>query len=363
MKKNIPFLDFSAMHEPIKTDLNDSLKNIIETNSYIAGNNLEKFEKEFADYCNSKFCAGVGNGLDAIHLLLKAYGIKSGDEVLVPSHTFIATWLAVSHCGAKPVSVDININDYNIDEQKIESKITKNTKAIIVVHLYGRPAAMDEINELANKYNLIIIEDAAQAHGAIYKKKITGSLGNAAAFSFYPGKNLGALGDGGAIVTNDEKIYNYVKEFRNYGSKVKYIHDKIGFNSRLDEIQAAFLSIKLKNIDSWNKQRSEIASSYIEKLSNVSFLKLPIITEDRSSSWHLFVIRLKKRDQLQKYLKERGVQTLIHYPVPPEKQKCYYKKNKDIADLISKEILSLPIYPGLSESNINYISNCIREFE
>ncbi len=363
MKKNIPFLDFSHMHDLIRTDLNKSLDNILDTNSYITGKNLEKFESEFANYCGVKYCAGVGNGLDGLHLLLRAYNIKLGDEVLVPSHTFIATWLAVSHCGATPISIDINVNDYNIDEKKIEEKISKKTKAIIPVHLYGRPASMFEINKLAKKHNLIVIEDAAQAHGATYKKKKAGSLGDAAAFSFYPGKNLGALGDGGAIVTNSKKIYSRVKELRNYGSKVKYTHNEIGFNSRLDEIQAAFLSIKLKHIDSWNKQRSEIAARYIENLSNITFIKLPIFSNDRTSAWHLFVIRLKERNRLQVFLKNKGIQTLIHYPIPPEKQKCYYKKTKDIANLVSKQVLSLPMYPGLSKNNVDYISNCIKEFK
>ena len=363
MKNTIPFLDFSDMHNLIKKDLNLAFNNIIELNSYITGENLEKFENEFSDFCNVKYCAGVGNGLDALHLLLRAYDIKPGDEVLVPSHTFIATWLAVSHCGATPVSVDINIEDYNINEKIIEEKITKKTKAIIPVHLYGRPASMEEINKLAKKYNLVVIEDAAQAHGASYKNKITGSLGNAAAFSFYPGKNLGALGDGGAIVTNDEEIYKRVKELRNYGSQIKYTHDKIGFNSRLDEMQASFLSIKLKHINAWNQQRSDIASRYLDNLSGIPSINIPKVSADRNSAWHLFVIRHDKRDQLQKFLRDKGIQTLIHYPIPPEKQKCYYNNTNNIASIVSKQVLSLPIYPGLTGDNVDYISNCIKDFK
>jgi dTDP-4-amino-4,6-dideoxygalactose transaminase len=307
----------------------------------------------------------VANGLEALHLLFRAYGIGEGDEVIVPSNTFIATWLAVSQAGAKPVPVEPDIQTHNIDPSKIESAITKRTKTIIPVHLYGQPADMDQINEIASRYGLIVIEDAAQAQGARYNGRRAGSLGHAAATSFYPGKNLGALGDGGAVLTNDDEVADKVKQLRNYGSKLKYQHDLAGYNSRLDEMQAAFLRVKLSVLDEWNESRRTVANQYSTLLAEAK-IGLPFVPNYANPVWHLYVIRTKQRDALKAYLEEHGVTTVIHYPTPPHKQICY----KDlegcklpIAELLANEVLSLPMYPFLNNDEIEFISDTIHEFK
>jgi dTDP-4-amino-4,6-dideoxygalactose transaminase len=328
------------------------------------GPELEAFETEFAQYSNVKHCIGVGNGLEALHLLLRAYGIGPGDEVIVPSNTFIATWLAVTECGAKPVPVEPNTDTYNIDPELIDNAITIRTRAIIPVHLYGQAADMSSINILAAERGLIVIEDNAQAQGARYQGRRTGSLGHAAATSFYPGKNLGALGDGGAILTNDDVLAEKVKRLRNYGSKLKYQHDIIGYNSRLDEIQAAFLRVKLSMLDSWNAKRREIANQYTALLATADIV-LPQVPEYAEPVWHHYVIRSKHRDDLKVSLDKAGISTAIHYPIPPHRQMCYSSYgnlNLPIAELLAKETLSLPIFSALDASEIDRVVTGVLAF-
>ncbi len=362
---NIPFVSFEKMHEEIKDDLKEKFSDVLERNWFINGTEVNLFEKEFAEYCGAKECIGCGNGLDALMLILKAYDIGLGDEVILPANTFIATALAVSYVGAKPVLVDCN-NFYNIDINLIENKITKNTKAIIAVHLYGQPAEMDKINEIAKKYNLIVIEDAAQSHGATYKGKKVGTLGDAAAFSFYPGKNLGALGDGGAIITNNKKIANKVRAIGNYGSEKKYFHKIKGVNSRLDEIQAAFLRVKIKNLDKWNKSRNYIANKYLTKIKN-PLIELPEINNDLKSVWHLFVIRTNNREELQKYLSCNNIESAIHYPIPIHLQEAYSelevkRDSFKLAEEYADKILSLPLWYGMKDEEIDFICEKLNEF-
>lgn len=349
----VPFLDLKAPYLELKTELDAAYQRVMESGCYILGEEVEAFENEFADYCNVKHCVGVGNGLDALHLILRAYGIGKGDEVIVPANTYIATWLAVSHTGAIPVPVEPDPHTYNIDPQRIEASVTSMTHAIIPVHLYGQSADMDTITKIAQKHGLKVIEDAAQAHGALYKGRRVGSLGNAAGFSFYPGKNLGALGDAGAVVTDDDELADRIRILRNYGSRVKY-HDEVkGFNSRLDPLQAAFLRVKLKHLDEWNKKRREIASSYLRGLADASDLILPEVPSWVESVWHLFVIRSNQRDKLQKHLEQCGIGTLIHYPVPPHLSEAYTDMGREkgdfpITEKLANTVLSLPmgIYSG-----------------
>lgn len=331
---------------------------------FILGPELEAFESEFAHYCNVKHCIGVGNGLEALHLLLNAYGIGPGDEVIVPSNTFIATWLAVSQCGATPVPVEPDINTHNLDPSAIEAAITPATRVIIPVHLYGQVADMDPIVSLARKYGLIVIEDAAQAQGGTYKGRLAGGLGDAAGTSFYPGKNLGALGDGGAVLTNDEEIAKKVKLLRNYGSSKKYQHDLAGRNSRMDELQAAFLRVKLRVLDRCNDERRHIASQYSHLLRDTS-VQIPCTHPDVMPVWHLYVIRSNERDALKAHLEDRGIATVIHYPIPPHRQRCYRESHQQIlpvAEQFAREVLSLPIYPGLTDEDVDRIANAIRSF-
>ncbi len=362
--KIVPFQDLRMLHEDINSEINLAFEKFLSSNHYILGPELEAFESEFADFCEAKYCVGVGNGLDALYLLLRAYEIGPGDEVIVPSNTFVATWLAVSQCGATPVAVEPDVNTWNIDPLLIEHSITSNTKAIIPVHLYGQPVDIDSINEIASRYGLIVIDDAAQAHGAKYKNKRIGSLCNATAFSFYPSKNLGALGDGGAIVTNDEIITKKVRLLRNYGSKEKYRHDVLGHNSRLDELQAAFLRIKLRHLDKLNSRRSEIAATYVNELNNLDFI-LPTVSNWAKSVWHLFVIRCEEREKLQLFLKNKGIETLVHYPIPPYKQLIYNQlkvKNMPITDMLSGQVLSLPMHPSLRNDQLDKVISSLKEF-
>jgi len=360
----IKFLDLKEINLQYKDELENAFKRVLNSGWYILGKEVEAFEEEFAFYCGTKHCIGVGNGLDALHLILKGYGIGEGDEVIVPSNTYIATWLAVSYSGSKTVPVEPDIKTYNIDPELIEEKITEKTKAIMVVHLYGQPADMDAINKIARKHDLKVIEDSAQAHGALYKGRKTGSLGDASGFSFYPGKNLGALGDGGAITTNDDELAKQIRILRNYGSEKKYYNERKGFNSRLDELQAAFLRVKLKHLDSDNKKRTEVAKYYLDNIKNDEIV-LPFVPAWADPAWHLFVVRHNMRDKLQKYLNEYEVQTMIHYPVPPHKQNAYAEFNElelPISEKIHKEILSLPISHILIRSKSEFIESLLNEF-
>ena len=366
----VPFLDLKRLHEEIREPLELAFKRVLDSGWFITGSEVEAFESEFASYSEVKHCVGLGNGLDAIHLLLRAYGIGPGDEVLVPSNTFIATWLAVSQCGATPVPVEPDINTHNINPDALAAAITPRTKAIIPVHLYGQPADMDAINAVAQQHGLVVIEDAAQAQGARYKGRRVGSLGHAAATSFYPGKNLGALGDAGAILTNDKAIADKVRILRNYGSQVKYKHEVAGYNTRLDEMQAAFLRVKLSVLDDWNERRRAVAGSYTSQLQSLasenSNLGLPWVPEWAEPVWHLYVIRSARRDALRDHLDKLGVATVIHYPIPPHQQACYteFSKHKlPIAEMLASEVLSLPMSSAITEEEITAVVDAVRSFE
>ena len=361
----IPFVDLSRLNASIRAQLDAAYDRVMLSGSFVLGSELEAFEAEFADYCQVKHCIGVGNGLEALQLLLQAYEIGPGDEVIVPSNTFIATWLAVSRCGAKPVPVEPDDYTYNINPAAIEAAITSKTRAIMPVHLYGQAADMRPIIELARKHKLVVIEDAAQAQGASYQGSRVGGIGDAAGMSFYPGKNLGAFGDGGAVLTNDREIALRVKFLRNYGSSKKYHHDLPGCNSRLDELQAAFLRVKLRVLDRCNEERRNIAGLYSELLSN-STVETPRGDSSGIPVWHLYVIRSKQRDALKMHLEERGIATVIHYPIPPHKQPCYREYqhlNLQIAVEHAETVLSLPIYPGLRDDEIQNVVNAIQEFK
>lgn len=346
------FLDLKAPYIEIKRELDDAISRVVGSGWFIGGEEIDRFEENYAQYCDAKYAVGVANGLDALHLALRAMEVGPGDEVIVPSNTYIATWLAVSQCGAIPVAVEPDPRTYNIDVSLIEDAITPNTKVILPVHLYGQPADMDPILSTARKHGLRVLEDGAQAHGARYKGRRIGAHGDAVAWSFYPGKNLGAMGDGGAITTNDEKIADRIRVLRNYGSRVKYVNEVQGYNSRLDPLQAAILGVKLKYLDDWNCRRGAIASLYQDKLAN-SQLTIPYVPEWAQPAWHLYVVQHPARNSLQKYLKDAGVETLIHYPIPPHRQAAYEKEGmKDrsfpLADRLADRVLSLPVGPHLS---------------
>ncbi len=364
---NIPYCSFETMHNELNAEMHDKFDQVYSNNYFIMGKELEAFEKEFADYCGVKYAVGCGNGLDALMLILRALEIGEGDEVIVPSNTYIATALAVSYVGATPVFVEPDDNTFTIDPLKIEEKITSKTKAIMAVHLYGRVCDMDTINTIADKYNLKVVEDSAQAHGAEYKGKRTGGLGIASGFSFYPGKNLGALGDGGAVTTNDEQLAERVRILRNYGSKVKYYNEYQGVNSRLDEMQAGFLRVKLPHLDKWNKERNRIADIFLQNINN-PLIKLPLSSdEEYYTVWHIFPVICKQRDKLAEYLKENGIGTLCHYPVPMHLQNAYKelgisKGELPIAEMISEQELSIPLYYGMTDHEINYIIEVINKF-
>lgn len=364
---SIPFLDLKTPYLELKDELDEAYHRVMNSGWYILGEETEAFEKEFATYCNTKYCIGLGNGLDALHLILKGYEIGAGHEVIVPSNTYIATWLAISYAGATPVCVEPDIHTYNIDPQKIESAITEHTRAIMPVHLYGQIANMPAIMQIAKKYNLKVIEDAAQAHGALLNGKHAGSFGDATAWSFYPGKNLGALGDAGAITTNDSDLNEKIKMLRNYGSRVKYQHEFKGYNSRLDPLQAAFLRVKLHHLDEWNLRRKIIVQKYISQLKGVRNIALPHVEERSEPAWHLFVIRNPQRNQLQNHLQQAGIGTLIHYPIPPHLSEAYKEFGKKVGDyLIAEElantVLSLPIGPHLSTQQVDFIIETIKKF-
>lgn len=364
----VPFASFEPMHNELKEGLENAFHNVMDKNYFIQGSECEAFEKEFAQYCGANYCIGVDNGLNALYLILKAYEIGEGDEVIVPSNTFIATALAVSFCGATPVFVEPELATYNIDPARIEAAITDKTKAIMPVHLQGRPADMDPIMEIAKKYNLKVVEDCAQAHGVMYKGQKIGTFGDGAGFSFYPGKNLGALGDGGAVVTNNKELADKVRALGNYGSDYKYHHIYKGTNSRLDEMQAAFLRVKLPELDKWNADRVRIAHKYFEGIEN-PLITLPLQPDaDFGHIYHVFAIRCDRRDELEQYLADKGIGTVKHYPYPMHLQECYKdlgiaKGELPIAEEISNTILSIPMYYGMTDEQIAYVIEAINEFK
>lgn len=368
MINSVNFLDLKVINACHRQALMDAFLRTLDSGWYILGQEVEAFESEFAEYSEVKHCIGVGNGLEALHLVLEAYGIGAGDEVIVPANTYIATWLAVSYVGAVPVPVEPDKATYNIDPAKIEAAITPRTKAIIAVHLYGQAADMDALATICSRHNLRLIEDAAQAHGARYKGKRTGGLGDAAGFSFYPGKNLGALGDGGAVTTNDDELADRLRVLRNYGSRVKYHNEVKGFNSRLDELQAALLRVKLAGLDVQNARRREIATRYISGLRGIETFTLPMVPEWTDPVWHLFVIRHPNRDLLQAWLHSQGVATMIHYPIPPHLQKAYVelgmtKGTLPISEEIHDTVLSLPMDPTMSDADVDYVIASCRQFD
>ena len=364
MSLKIPFLDLKNINLGSSNELTLAFNRVIQSGSYVLGSEVSAFEEEFADYCGVKHCVGVGNCLDALHLILRGYGIGEGDEVIVPSNTYIATWLAVSYAGATPVPVEPDVRTYNLDPARIEAKITKRTRAIMAVHLYGQTADMDGINDVAARHGLKVIEDAAQAHGALYKGGKAGNLGDAAGFSFYPGKNLGALGDGGAVTTNDARLAEQVRLLRNYGSKVKYHNEVKGFNSRLDELQAAFLREKLRVLDQQNDQRRTVAAQYLQALAGVNGIVLPVVPAWAEPVWHLFVIRHPQRDRLMELLADKGIGSLIHYPYPPHLQPAYAEMGLrqgalPISELIHREVVSLPMWPGMSRAQVEIVAGAV----
>ncbi|MCG3713220.1 DegT/DnrJ/EryC1/StrS family aminotransferase [Aliarcobacter butzleri] len=364
----IPFLDLKGLNAQYRAELIEVCTRVIDSGWYIQGNECKEFEVEFAKYCGTKYAIGVANGLDALILILRAYKelgfMTNGDEIIVPSNTYIASILAISQNNLVPVLVEPDINTYLLDPSKIEEKITLKTKAILPVHLYGQTCEMDAINEIAKKYNLKVIEDSAQSHGAFFLDKRSGNLGDASGFSFYPGKNLGALGDGGAVTTNDEDLANVIKALGNYGSHKKYENLYKGVNSRLDEMQAAMLRVKLRYLDNEVEKRREIANYYFKNIKNSSII-LPTVRAEDNHVWHLFVIRTNKRDELQKYLQDFGIQTLIHYPIPPHKQSAYKEWNNEsypISEQIHNEILSLPISGVQSLEDTQNIVKILNDF-
>jgi dTDP-4-amino-4,6-dideoxygalactose transaminase len=362
----VPFLDLRAAYEELKAEVDEAVSRVLGSGYYLLGKELEAFEKEFAEYLDVRHCVAVGSGLDALHLALRALEVGQGEEVLVPSNTYIATWLAVSYAGAVPVPVEPDERTYNIDPGKLEAAITDRTRGIIPVHLYGQPADMDPILEVARKHNLWVLEDAAQAHGASYKGKRVGGLGDIAGWSFYPGKNLGAFGDGGAVTTNNGEFADRVRVLRNYGSRTKYFNEVRGFNSRLDEIQAAVLRVKLKHLDGWNRRRLQIAELYRRELEGCDLI-LPYVPEWAEPAYHLFVVRSGQRDALHQYLETQGIGTLIHYPVPPHLQQAYCEiglaaGTLPISERIHQEVLSLPIGPHVTEAQVETVTRAVCEF-
>lgn len=362
----IKFLDLFNVNERFRIEIDNAVKNVLDSGYYLLGNENKKFCENFAKFCGAKYCVGVANGLDALTLIVKAFDFERGSEIIVPANTYIATILSISQNGHIPVLVEPDINTYNIDINKIEQAITPKTKAIMVVHLYGQGVEIQPVLDLAKKYNLKVIEDCAQAHGATYigKTERVGSLSDACGFSFYPGKNLGCLGDGGAVTTNDEELFKKITALRNYGSHVKYQNIYQGVNSRLDEIQAAVLDVKLSHLDKDNARRREIAKYYIENIKNAK-ITLPIIHSESSHVFHVFAVRCKTRDDLQKYLADNDIQTLIHYPIPPHKQECYKEWNDrsyPITEEIHKTILSLPISPVMSDNDVKFVVDVINKY-
>ncbi|MFZ6646314.1 DegT/DnrJ/EryC1/StrS family aminotransferase [Undibacterium sp. TJN25] len=348
----IPFLDIQASYKELKTEIDAAVQRVLDSGWYILGGEVDAFEHDYAQYCGTSHCVSLANGLDALHLALRAMGVGAGDEVIVPSNTYIATWLAVSQCGAVPVPVEPVEASYNLDPAQIEAAITPRTKVILPVHLYGQPADLAPILAIAKKHGLRVLEDGAQSHGARYQGQRLGGHGDAVAWSFYPGKNLGALGDGGAVTTNDPELADRIRVLRNYGSRVKYVNEVQGYNSRLDPLQAAALCVKLKYLDAWNARRTEVARRYTANLEN-SGLILPKVPEGMEAAWHLYVVRAEDREALQAKLTVAGVGSLIHYPIPPHLQQAYADAGFTagqfpLAEIMAKQVLSLPMGPHLS---------------
>jgi dTDP-4-amino-4,6-dideoxygalactose transaminase len=365
--KKIPFLSLAPQHEIMRTEILEAMSRVYEKNSFVLGSELESFEREFAAFTGTKFCLGVGNGFDALTIALKSRLLQSTDEVIVPANTYIATWLAVSHVGARIIPVEPDPATFNIDPSRIENAITSRTKIILPVHLFGQPCDMTAICQLAQKNALTIIEDNAQAHGGKWDSQLTGSFGLVNAISFYPTKNLGALGDAGAITSSDEATTDFIKKYRNYGFEKKNLSVEVGVNSRLDEMQAAALRIKLRYLNRWNSERQKQASIYLQNLEKVGDILLPVTALQAQHVYHLFVIRTKQRDQLKNYLAAKGIETMVHYPVPPHLQKSYagsyYKKGDfPITEQMADTMLSLPLWPGLPAGDIEYISFAIKNF-
>lgn len=363
----VPFYDLNPIHKSIKNEIMEAISGIIDTGSFIQGKQVADFEAAFARYCNSKYCIGVGNGLDALKIALQTLNIGPGDEVIVPAHTYIATWLAVSELGAVPVPVDANPDTMNLDPNLVEPCITSKTKAIIPVHLYGLPCEMDAITKLAKAHHLHIVEDFAQAQGASFANQAVGSFGILNGTSFYPSKNIGAMGDAGAITTSDAELFQKAAMLKNYGSQKRYFHEIQGVNSRLDTFQAAILNIKLKELSAHNLERKKLANQYQEKLGMHPKIKLQTIPQACESVYHLFVIRVEKRDLLQQYLDQQGIGSLIHYPCPPHLQKAYHHLQLKpgafpVAEQIASEALSLPLYVGMSTSEVDYVSHAVLSF-
>lgn len=363
----VPFLDLNAPYRELQAEMDSAYRRVMESGWYILGEEVEAFEHEFSAYCGIKHCIGVANGLEALQLIFQAYEMGPGDEVIVPANTYIASWLAVSHTGAVPVPVEPDPRTYNLDPKLVEGAITGKTRAILAVHLYGQPADMDPLIEIARKHNLKVIEDAAQAHGASYQGRHAGALGDAAGWSFYPGKNLGAMGDAGAVTTHDETLADRVRILRNYGSRTKYFNEVKGFNSRLDPLQAAFLRVKLRHLDRWNQQRKLIAAQYENGLADTPEITLPFVPESMDPSWHLFVIRHPRRELLQKRLTEAGIGTLIHYPVPPHLSKAYAEFDAKTGDFpiteeLARTVLSLPMGPHLTPEQAEIVIDSVRSF-
>lgn len=360
----IPFLDLKPVYLAAREAIDAALLRVAASGWYLLGKELTEFEAAYASYCGATHCIGVANGLDALHLALLALGVGPGDEVIVPSNTYIATWLAASQCGARPVPVEPIELTYNLDPDQIEAAITQRTKAILPVHLYGQPADMDSICAIAARHGLAVLDDCAQAHAAMYKGRRVGSLADLSAWSFYPGKNLGAFGDGGAVTTSDNELDGKLRMLRNYGSRMKYVNEVKGFNSRLDDIQAAVLAAKLRHLDEASAQRRSIAQRYLEGLAGLP-LTLPYVPEWADPAWHLFVVRHENRDALQKQLAERGIGTLIHYPIPPHMQASYaelgYAQGDfPIAERIHAEVLSLPLWPGMTDTQVARVIEAVR---
>lgn len=361
----VPFLDLRALNLRHQAAYLAALARVLDSGRVLLGEETEAFEREFAAYCDAGHCITVGNGLDALHLVLRAWEIGAGDEVIVPSHTFIATWLAVTHAGATPVPVEVDERSFNLDPARVEAAITPRTRAIVAVHLYGRPAPMQALADVARRHGLRLLEDAAQAHGARHGGQRCGSLGDAAAFSFYPGKNLGALGDAGAVVTRDVDLAERVRKLRNYGSAVKYQHELCGFNSRMDELQAAFLRERLRELDADNARRARIAQIYLDGLHGLPGLALPAVDDGFEPVWHLFVVRHARRDELASRLAEQGISTLVHYPVPPHRQAAYADSplaglSLPLAERLGREVLSLPMDPLMDAAGARRVVQAVR---
>jgi dTDP-4-amino-4,6-dideoxygalactose transaminase len=363
----VPFLSFSPQHDPIRSEILAAIADVYDKQWYVLGEQVKAFESEYSLFNQVAHTVGVANGLDALHLALESLGVCAGDEVIVPSNTYIATWLAISFVGATPVPVEPNPSTYNLDPARLAAALTTRTKGIMPVHLYGQACEMGPIMDFAKAHGLWVVEDNAQAQGATWQGRITGSFGNVNGTSFYPGKNLGALGDAGAVTTNDESLAHKIHTLRNYGSQKKYYNEVVGHNSRLDELQAAVLRVKLKQLPDWTKQRQFIASIYNKCLAGIGDLQLPVVAADATHVYHLYVVRTSRRDTLQQFLTQKGIGTLIHYPVPPHQQQAYVHLNipngaYPIAEELANTCLSLPMWPGMTEEHVAQVTEAIQEF-